>query len=438
MTRIRGLITTAISMLLVATITACSGGGGGSAPIILPGAMTVSVVDGSVSPAAPIGSAYILVIDPDTGSPIDTLTTGIDGNITGSYFNNSVQLKVSAQGYTSSPANSGMPPLPVSLVAGGATSITVTLYPLDPSLALGTITGTVRDYLNLPLAGALVVANGGSSTMATTSDRYGNYLIYNVPAGSVDVTAWKSGYNFPTLSGNTLLDGETLVGMDVTASGLATGSVSGHVSFTAVSGDIIDVTMLEPGSREVIPGLRSYTDTNASYNIIGVPNGTFEIIASLENDGYVIDPDTSVTQGIPVVTINNDSITQDLKATGSISLITPEAVINGVVPELPATPTFSWLKDSSYASADDYVVELVDESSATIWGGFGPAPTFVPVRTVPQGNNPSVIYDGPALEAGHVYQLRVYARSLDGSPDTGYTLLSASETLDGLFRVAAP
>jgi hypothetical protein len=99
------------------------------------------------------------------------------------------------------------------------------------------------------------------------------------------------------------------------------------------------------------------------------------------------------------------------------------------------------VKDSSYASAEDYVVEVVDESGTTVWGGFDALNNYAPYVTEPQGNTPSILYneDGTAtvspLEAGRYYQLRVYARASDTSSPTGYTLLSASETLDGIFKV---
>ena len=81
----------------------------------------------------------------------------------------------------------------------------------------------------------------------------------------------------------------------------------------------------------------------------------------------------------------------------------------------------------------------MDESGETVWGGF--APDFTPLVTVPQGNTPSISYnsDGtatlPVLEPGRLYQLRVYAAVTDLTDPKGYRLLSASETLDGIFRV---
>ena len=128
--------------------------------------------------------------------------------------------------------------------------------------------------------------------------------------------------------------------------------------------------------------------------------------------------------------------------TGSIQLTNPASTTNSIIPELGNIPTFTWVKASSYASADYYVVEVVDESGDTVWGGFDSANNFMPLVTVPQGNEPSIGYnsDGTATlavltDARH-YQLRVYAAVVDTAEPKGYRLLSAGETLDGIFKVS--
>jgi hypothetical protein len=222
--------------------------------------------------------------------------------------------------------------------------------------------------------------------------------------------------------------------------------LSGFVSLTSVSGDIIDITLRHPITRDTLPNLRVLTDGGGSYLMTGVPYGDFEVIASLENDGFVLDPDLSVTQGIPKVLVSELApviANKDFKVTGSIELTNPAAIIDASVPELGDLPIFTWAKASSYASADYYVVELVDESGGTAWGGFDlPANNFMPLVTVPQSNDPSAGYnfDGTAalasLEPERYYQLRVYAAVVDTSEPKGYRLLSAGETLAGIFRVA--
>jgi len=413
-----------------------------SIPPISP--LSVTVLDGSTSPATAVANANIQVIDTASGMPVATLTSDSNGTAAGLFAQQSVQLKVTAQGYAPSPS-ANIPPLPISLTPFIDTPVTITLQPLDPSLQLASISGQVLNHLSGPLPGALVVAEDASgNSVAVNSDHNGAFRLFNVPAGNITLSAWYSGYNFPVIGPLTLADGDNLSGQLFLPSSFATGAINGHVSFTATSGNIIDITLLHPGSRQVLPGMRVYTDGGASYAMFGVPNGTFEIIASLENDNYVLDPDTAVTQGIPLVTVSNDVVTKDFKVTGSITLTSPPPFTGSALPQLPTLPTFSWVKDSSYASAEEYVVEVLDESSNTIWGGFGPAPAYLPQVTVPQADTPTTTYnfDGTATQAtlttGGVYQLRVYAKKSDGSDPRGYKLLSSSETLDGLFRVVAP
>jgi hypothetical protein len=269
-------------------------------------------------------------------------------------------------------------------------------------------------------------------------------VLHNVAIGSATLNTFLGGYNFDLTSPVTVT-ADANTNQSIEAVGIAYGEISGHVSFTSVSGDIVDITLLHPTTRDTLPNLRVLTDSGGNYLMRDVPYGEFEIIASLENDGFVLDPDLSVTQGIPMVLISELApviANKDFKVTGSIELTNPAPVTDASVPELGDLPTFTWAKASSYASADYYVVEVVDESGDTVWGGFDSlANNFTPLVTVPQGNDPSAgyNYDGTAtlalLEPERYYQLRVYAAVVDTSEPKGYRLLSASETLDGIFRV---
>jgi len=72
--------------------------------------------------------------------------------------------------------------------------------------------------------------------------------------------------------------------------------------------------------------MRVYTDANNNYTMSGLPNGDFEIIASMLNDGNVIDPDEAVTQGDPLVTVTDgvvDPSTRSFKITGAVVMDTP-------------------------------------------------------------------------------------------------------------------
>lgn len=425
-----------ISLLFIA-LSGC--GGGGSSDTVPTGTLELTVIDGAS--ATPISGARIIVIDGGTGESIDLLSSDASGNASEVYETGALQLRVSTQGYSQSPPP-GIPPLPVQIVQDQTTSITVRLYALAAG-ERGLISGQVTDNRGLPAVAALIVAEAEDGTLLSTiSGPNGGYILNNVPTGSATLSAFLGGNNFPVTDlVSVIADTETT--QDIAAVSTATGEISGHVSFSAISGDIIDITLLHPGTRDPLPGLRTLTNAGGDYVLTGVPNGDFEIIASLENDGFVLDPDESVTQGVPVVQITEavPVMTRGFKVTGSVQLTSPDSTTDASIPELSSIPTFTWVKASSYASADFFVVEVVDESGETIWGGFDSANNFMPLVTIAQGNEPSVGYnsDGTAtlavLEEGRHYQFRVYAAVTDANEIRGYRLLSSGETLDGIFRV---
>ena len=91
---------------------------------------------------------------------------------------------------------------------------------------------------------------------------------------------------------------------------------------------------------------------------------------------------------------------------------------------------------------DDYVLEVVDESGSTVWGGFDLA--GLPKVSLPKADPITVGYnfDGSAtlatLEAGRYYQLRIYASKDDNTAPLLFKLISSTETLDGVFKVESP
>lgn len=420
-------------------LNACSSDSNDAPPT---GTLELTVVNDETNGGLP--NARVVVIDGASGESIDILTTNADGKVSKTFAPSTLQLRVSTQDYAPSPPP-GIPPLPVQIVANETTAVTISLRALAVA-ERGMISGRVTTDQGAPAGSALVVVTAGDGTaLSTTAHSDGNYVLHNVPAGPAMLNAFLGGYNFGA-AGPVDVTNDANVEQNIQAAGLATGEISGHVSFTAISGDIIDITLLHPVTRDALPNLSVPIDSGGSYLMRDVPFGEFEIIASLDNDGFVLDPDTSVTQGIPVVSVTELApviANEDFKVTGSVELTNPPSIIDANVPELGNLPTFSWAKASSYASAEYYVVEVVDESGETIWGGFDSAANnFTPLVTVPQGNEPGAAYnfEGSAilssLEAERYYQLRVYPAVVDTSVPKGFRLLSASETLDGIFRVA--
>ena len=418
-----------LPLLVALGLSGCGGGGGGSSEPPT-GALNITIVDGTTAnPQEGIADARVILLDAES-EPVQTYATDANGIVSQSELPiGDYQLKISAQGYNSSPPPR-VPPLPVKVKQ------------IDASLVVGAISGTVSSGGN-PVVGALVIARGAGDSYTTISAADGSYVLYNVEEGNVDVISYIKGLNFPTLSAVTVTDNTTTTDQDLVASGVANGTISGNIQFVAGgTAQTTDITLIDQETREVIPRMRVYTDVNNNYTMSGLPNGDFEIIASMLNDGNVIDPDEAVTQGDPLVTVTNgvvDPSTRSFKITGAVVMDTPSTPANNVVPELTATPTFTWHSESSYSSASDFAIEVINESGDTVWGGFGGLDPVEGVPTVTvSGGTYTIPYAGPALQSGRYYQLRIYAMKDDNDAilyPNGYKLISVTENLDGVFKV---
>lgn len=291
----------------------------------------------------------------------------------------------------------------------------VGLIALDDTAGLGTVSGTVE--AELP-GGALVVAGGATGV----ADRDGSFMVFNVPAGSLQVSGFKQGLNLvPATAAVTA--GQETAGVVLAKAGDATASVSGDVQIVNASGGASTSVILvleetfEPTlvRGEAPPGLRAGNVTG-SFSISGVPDGKYVVLAAFENDGLVRDPDTSIGgTEIQHITVAGQSVAVagGFKVTGALAVVSPGA--DGVE-SVSATPTFRWEDDSS---EDEYRVQVFDALGNQVWetsGDFDPG-----------GNAPAeVVYGGPALASGMIYQFR--ATSIKAG-----TPISSTEDLRGVF-----
>jgi hypothetical protein len=442
MERTTRLIILFLTLLAALAFYGCGGGSDSAPPPPPPGTLHINIVDGTTAnPQEAISDARVILLDAK-GEPIHTYVSNVDGVVHQSELPiGNYQLKISAQGYNSSPPPR-VPPLPVKVYSSQTTTVTIELFPIDPNLFVGAISGKISSGGN-PVAGALVIADVTGNSYTTISGADGSYVLYNVEEGFADVTAYIKGLNFPTLSAVTVTADTTTTDQDLVASGVANGTISGNLQFVAGgTARTTDITLIDLVTREVIPRMRVFTDSNNNYTMTGLPNGDFEIIASMLNDGNVIDPDEAVTQGDPLVTVTSgiaNPATRSFKITGAVVMDTPSTPVNNVVPVLTATPTFTWHSESGYSSASGFAIEVINESGETVWGGFGGLDPVegVPTVTVPGGTF-TIDYAGPALQSGRYYQLRIYAmKNVTATPDypNGYKLISVTENLDGVFKV---
>jgi hypothetical protein len=155
----------------------------------------------------------------------------------------------------------------------------------------------------------------------------------------------------------------------------------------------------------------------------GVPEGDYRVVAYLEDDGRVLDPDLVRTRDEPLF---------EAAGTASISIDLPTAPsVEGLRVETSSAASgvrFSW---SPLPDADFYVVEVTTVLGQTIWGGFDAMrrPVFrVLART-------DVVFGTTAqptqqLESGRRYRVRVYA-AVESLMGNLFELIGASEELDG-------
>jgi hypothetical protein len=90
-----------------------------------------------------------------------------------------------------------------------------------------------------------------------------------------------------------------------------------------------------------------------------------------------------------------------------------------------ATPEFAWAKTSAYSSASTYRVRVYDAFGVEVWSQDQAA-----------ANTNLATYAGAPLLPGMTYQLRILAIAEALPVPAGYTVLSQTEDLLGVFTYA--
>ncbi len=317
-------------------------------------------------------------------------------------------------------------------IESAPTSVGLILLP-ESARGHGSISGTVTAE---DAQGTLVVAEGGAvPAVFGFADTSGVYRIFNVPAGSYSVHGYQAWLQLAPVN-VTLADGEHITGVDLEALSSALSTVSGQVNIVNAPGGSVTSVVLVPESTfddtfargEVPPGLRAPlpgTEPNidGAFEIAGVPDGDYVVLAAFENDILVRDPDPSIggTQ-IVHLTLPDASqggiviISESFKITESLEVVSPGR--DGPEP-VSGTPTFIWVDDSSETG---YALTLYNAFGVLVWD----APDL---PRVTGSENVEVTYEGPALESGMFYQWRVTSYR-DSGP------ISMTEDLRGVFWIA--
>ena len=398
----------------------------------------------------PIGDARVQAVDVNGAAVGTSATTDSDGTYTitvpvlrdadDAPIDGTFTLRVQAAAYQEFPTPI-RPALPLDAATATAnetedeggwvidnplTTVKLISLPNDGS-DLGSITGAV---LAEPAAGVLVIAEGSSGAFTGFSDSEGQYVVFNVPAGDYSVRGFAAGLQVndaPAVMGV----GESLTGIDLTASDAPLSTISGSVQIVNPSGGkatsivlAVESTFAEASGRGAVPpGLR-VGDIQGAFTIENIPDGQYVVLAAFENDGLVRDPDQNIggTEIVRITTPDPEAgnvitLAEGFKVTGALAVITPGA--DGPEQIESLTPSLEWEDDSS---EDGYEIVVRDAFGNEVWSDeIGPQSGTATV-TLP--------YNGPPLEPGMFYQFRVTSfREGTG----GRTAISTTEDLKGVF-----
>jgi hypothetical protein len=313
-------------------------------------------------------------------------------------------------------------------------STTVGLIEL-PAEQRGGVTISGRVLGDAP-GGAMVIAEGQVPAPYAVADSTGAYTLFNVRAGGPTLRGYRRGLEVVPRPLTVVDVDQADIDLEVMAEGDAMlAAVSGSVNIVDGGGGGLTSVVLVPSSvfngnllRGPVPfGLRApdpglAPDVSGSFVIAGVPAGTYKVLAALENDGLVRDPDLTIG-GTTLVEITVEAgraaaLPEAFKVTGALAVTSPGADRPEVV---GAEPTFIFADDSS---EDYYIVRVFDVFGALVWED-AMVPGVSGSKTV------EVAYAGPALVPGMYYQFRATSARDKGAGSA----ISQTEDLRGVFVV---
>ena len=359
-----------------------------------------------------------------------------------------VTLRVAAKGYQDfpSPIRQAIP-LTVTRAedkdALPNNSRDVALLPLKGAAAsnTGSISGRVLDG-ETGIGGVLVVAESTAGAFSGLSDAAGNFAVLNLPAATFSLKGYIGGSAFKPVDNLVLGAGEAQadvrlerdanIGLSKLTGGIQI--VNGQTSTTETL-----IVLALASTREVPAGLSAMT-ASSRFEIAGIPPGTYDILASYNNDDLVIDPDPSqlprpIRVNLPTDAPGGSLDVGSFKITGDVRVVSPGAATPGQTeaPVATAGLTFRWDDDSG---EDFYGIEVFDAFGARLWGSE-PSKTVEPTVKAAK-NTTSLPYAGPALIPGGTYQWRItsYKCNVSQNPCTDLDPISSSENLRGIFSVA--
>jgi hypothetical protein len=318
------------------------------------------------------------------------------------------------------------------IIDNAATNVALIPLPADEQGG-ATISGTVTGE---GTAGVLVVAEGGEGRAPyAIADASGHYTLFNVRGGEKTIRGYRMGLEITPATVMAGAEDVEDVDLAVSTSNLDDlGEVVGSLNIVNAEGGSMTSVVLVPTAvfnlaleRGPVPiGLRDpappmVPDVSGAFSFSGVPSGTYEILVAFENDNLVRDPDLGIAgtaiQQVTLAPGERVEVAESFKVTQALA-------VNGPGAENPeetdATPTLSWVDDSS---EDGYLLVVFDALGEIVWEQ----------EIVSAGGSTSVEvpYDGPALQPGMYYQFR--ATSFRDQPGGERLFISRTEDLRGVF-----
>lgn len=347
-------------------------------------------------------------------------------------------LNISAQGFDPVPPKN-FTPIPFFVAWGDTVEEDILLDVLENTGSAGYIMGLVDPAINnfLILAGSQTF----QEKYSTVSGPDGFFVLFNLPYGTYEMDALKSGYKMDGPVSASISSQAEVDTVNIPVSVYQGSLLTGSVTFLASENSTVAITLLDPETRAVIPGLSVMSDVvGLNYRIEGIPDGSYLAWASLQNDGYVIDPDWLFKNpgGLDISFLTSETKELDFSVTGSITLVSPTNPADLTIAAMAESqvPVFRWVP---YPSTKEYFIEVKDYSGNVLWGGMNGDGTVN--HDFIGADVDSVIYNfdnqpgTPALQPGEIYQWRLWADKGTQMDSFVEQLISSSEDLRGIFQV---
>lgn len=280
------------------------------------------------------------------------------------------------------------------VMSGGVTNVEILLTP-NP----GSLTGTVRDAQTLqPLTDTLVrvIDNQGTVVAAVQTTVDGTYLIPGLTEGSYSVTAINTGYQSLIQQVNILPNSTKLLDFNLLANpATLRGTVIDAITGSPLTGVIIEVYV----SGTDILVRRVLTDENGDYLIEGLPQGTFDVTAQLQDyaisvNTVFLSPGESEELNIALIPfpatvqgLIRDANTQEPISGALVKVVKPntDIVVGSIITSSDGTYSIGNLPEGSYnvvISADGYStvvipVILVPNGTETVNADLDPNPAGI-------------------------------------------------------------